>query len=166
MKEREPPRVQVRIALPSDAAAAADLIIEGHEFHARALPERLLVPDSYELEELHLTLLSIIGRDDAAILLAEVDGSPVGLAELYMREDVSTPVRGGLKYAYVQNLLVTEKQRRGGAGTALMTAVEAWARSMDAAEVQLDVWEFDAGPLPFYQRLGYGTLRRKMVKSL
>jgi GNAT superfamily N-acetyltransferase len=126
----------------------------------------LLVPDSYELEELHLTLLSIIARDDAAVLLAEVDGAPVGLAEIYMCEELSASVRVGRRYAYVQNLLVTEKQRGVGAGTALMAAVEAWARSMDAAEVQLDVWEFDAGPLPFYQRLGYGTLRRKMVKSL
>jgi hypothetical protein len=35
-----------------------------------------------------------------------------------------------------------------------------------ASEMRLDVWEFAAGPLEFYERLGYRTLRRALVREI
>jgi hypothetical protein len=47
-----------------------------------------------------------------------------------------------------------------------MTAAEAWARQHGATEMQLDTWEFDAGPLRFYEKTGYRTLKRVLVKAI
>jgi hypothetical protein len=32
--------------------------------------------------------------------------------------------------------------------------------------MRLEIWEFPDGPLPFYQRLGYRTIRRTLAKEL
>jgi GNAT superfamily N-acetyltransferase len=47
-----------------------------------------------------------------------------------------------------------------------MAAAEAWARERGATELRLDAWEFAAGPLPFYESLGYQTIKRTLVKPL
>ena len=47
-----------------------------------------------------------------------------------------------------------------------MEAAQDWARARGAAEMRLDIWEFPAGPLLFYQKLGYRILRRSLVREL
>jgi GNAT superfamily N-acetyltransferase len=47
-----------------------------------------------------------------------------------------------------------------------MDEAETWARERGAEEMRLDIWEFDDGPLTFYEKRGYGTVRREMVRRL
>jgi GNAT superfamily N-acetyltransferase len=59
---------------------------------------------------------------------------------------------------------VSEGQRRFGRGRVLVDEAEKWVRQREAEEMRLDIWEFDDGPLRFYEKRGYWTLRREMIR--
>jgi len=162
--------VVIGLAALHDREALCQLYHAFHEFHVRALPDRLLSlgepPQTYEGSDLYLALEQIIRDEDAAILLAEVGGQPVGLAEVYLRQDEANPLRAACRYGYLQSLVVAEAFRQRGVGTRLLEAAHQWSRAKGASEMRLDTWEFEQGPLGFYERLGYRTLRRTLVRML
>jgi GNAT superfamily N-acetyltransferase len=122
----------IREARRRDAAGLWALYREFQGRHAHALPGRLR---GFADPEAH--------RDDLyAVLVAELNGEVVGLAEVALREDADRPGRG--------------------VGARLLAAAEARAR--DAAELRRDAWELADGRLPFYARRGYCTLGRTLVR--
>ena len=162
--------VIIRLAELNEREALCKLYHAFHQFHVRGVPDRLLSlgepPETYAGSDLYLALEKIIRDDDAAIFLAEVSGQPVGLAEVYLRQDEANPLRASYRYGYLQSLVVAEAFRQRGVGTRLVEAAHQWARSQGASEMRLDTWEFEQGPLEFYERLGYRTLRRTLVRTL
>jgi len=156
----------IRQANKHDLEALSRLYTEFHEFHVSGVPDRLLRFDSSRIAELHAALQKIIENKDAVILVAEVDGQLVGLGEVYMREDSPNPLKVQHKYGHLQSMIVTESYRGRGIGTRILEAVEQWAKEKNAAEVRLDTWEFKEGPLEFYEKRGYNTLRRTLVRRL
>lgn len=68
---------------------------------------------------------------------------------------------------YVNALVVAEHYRRAGVGTALMAAVEDWARDRGAAMVSLDTNLRSPLSVPFYEhRMNYyrhGVIFRKLL---
>lgn len=159
----------IRPATIEDIKSLCELYVEFHEFHVRGLPDRLRSvgeAQSDDSQRLSNDIKKIIASDDSTILLAEVDGRPVGLAEVYIREDKPSHHTVSRRHGYLQNLAVTEKFRRQGVGDKLTDAAEMWARDKGAVEMRLDTWEFPEGPLEFYEKSGYRTLRRSMVRGL
>ena len=159
----------VRPAGIEDVKSLCELYVEFHEFHVRALPDRLRSmgeAQSNDNQRLSNDIEKIIAGDDSTIFLAEVDGQPVGLAEVYIREDKPSRHTVNRRYGYLQSLAVTEKFRRQGVGDKLIDAAEMWAREKGAVEMRLDIWEFPEGPLEFYEKTGYRTLRRSMVRDI
>ncbi len=160
--------ILVRAANEQDLDALCRLYVEFHEFHVQGVPDRLrsthAVPfDSAKLKE---DVCKILGDANAALLIAEGEGEPVGLAEVYLRRDAADALRVGHQYGYLQSLMVKENWRRAGIGKRLTDAAEQWARDRGAIEMRLDTWEFAAGPQAFYERQGYRTCRRTLVKGL
>ncbi len=142
---------------------------EFHEFHVRGVPDRLATlgeSDPREDSKLRASLKKIIEGDESVIFIAEVGGQPVGFAEVYVRQDKPDPARVSYRYGHLQSLMVDEAVRRHGVGRRLMEAAERWAREQGATEMRLDIWEFGQGPLGFYEKTGYRTLRRTMVRGL
>lgn len=159
----------IRPAHESDVEALCRLYVEFHEFHARGVPDRLLTlgdADNADCSDLAKNLEEILGWDDAALLVAEVDGRLVGFAEVYLRVDEGPGPRVTHRYGYLQSLMVTADSRRRGLGRRLLAAAEAWTREQGASELRLETWEFEASPLRFYEACGYRTLRRTMVHTL
>ncbi len=160
----------IRPAGESDLNALSDLILEFHEFHAQHLPDYLNRLDKLsvsEQDELGQKILDIIRGADSTILLAEEAGCLVGFAELYLKHSEQTNRAVVSKvYAYLQSLYVSRERRGHGIGFQLLQAAEAWAYEHGAAEMRLDTWEFVAGPLAFYEKQGYHTLRRTLTKEL
>lgn len=161
--------VKIRLAGKEDLETLCKLYLEFHEFHVRGVPDRLRSlgdPAKYDCSEHYPKLEEIIKSEDSAIFLAEVDEKPVGLAEVYIREDKPDPARIQRRYGFLQSLVVTEKIRNQGIGKILVQASERWAKQKGAIEMQLDIWEFAEGPFDFYQKLGYRTLRRTLAREL
>jgi len=163
------PDVSVRLAAIEDIESLCSLYAEFREFHVRALPERLADASGSGVDEkpwLSARLREIVLAGDSAIFVAEAAGRAIGLAEVYLRRD--EPDRGIVprRFAHLQSMVVREEQRRAGVGTLLLQAAEEWARAGGASEMRLDVWEFPGGPLGFYERSGYRTLRHTLVREL
>jgi GNAT superfamily N-acetyltransferase len=160
----------IRSAHSHDITALCALYHEFHEFHVCGVPDRLqsayTSKDPDEDRELAAKLKKIIEDDKAKIFVADIDNHIGGLAEVYIRQDEPNPLRKCYKYAYLQSLIVSEAYREHGIGIQLLTSCEKWARQRNATEMRLDTWEFEKGPLHFYERQGYRTLRRTMVRKL
>ncbi len=159
--------VVIRLASAQDIEALCKLYHEFHEFHVRGVPDRLRsLEANSDNAELTSTLKKIISSDDSAIFVAEVEGKTRGLAEVYLREDKVNPAVVSHRYAHLQSLLVTDDLRRQGTGKSLVQTAEKWAKDKGATEMRLDIWEFPEGPLRFYEKLGYRTLRRTLLRKL
>jgi GNAT superfamily N-acetyltransferase len=161
--------VSIWTATSKDINALCDLYRDFHEFHAERLPNRLVsLSNLWEDEKVRLAqrLNEIIESTDSEVLIAKREGKVVGLSELYLREDKEVGGRVAKRYCHLQSMFVAEPHRRGGLGRLLLSSSESWARSRGAAEIQVDVWEFAEGPAEFYERCGYRTYRRSLVRSL
>jgi GNAT superfamily N-acetyltransferase len=162
--------ITIRPANLNDRAGLCQLYHEFHEFHVRGVLGRLVSlgepPDTYEGTKLHQALERIIIDDDGEILVAIAADQVVGLAEVYVRCDDANPLRRAQRYGHLQSLMVGEGFRLQGTGASLVSAAEEWAKAKGAVEMRVDIWEFAEGPLVFYERLGYGTLRRTMARKL
>ena len=156
----------IRKAIRADSDVLIDLYTEFHEFHVKGVPDRLKSPTSYDTKVLKSRLAEIMEAEAAEIFIAEMDGRVVGFAEVYIREDESDPHRVCYKYAHLQSIMVTERHRGKDIGRKLLQSVEQWSHEYGSAELRLDIWEFPDGPLGFYEREGYRTLRRTMVRGL
>ena len=162
--------MKIRSANLADREMLGHLYHEFHQFHVQGVPNRLLSlgkpPDSYKNSELFKTLKKIIKDDNSAIFVAELEGKIVGLAEIYIRQDEPNPLKVSYRYGFLQSLIVTESFRHHQIGTPLLKAAEQWAKEKGAIEMRLDIWEFKQGPLGFYEKRGYQTLRRTLVRKL
>jgi GNAT superfamily N-acetyltransferase len=98
--------------------------------------------------------------------VAEQDDEILGFGEVYLRGDQLSGTRVARRYAHLQSMFVCSERRNQGIGSSLLAACESWARSMGAGEMRLDIWEFSAGPLGFYERSGYHTIRRSLTREL
>jgi GNAT superfamily N-acetyltransferase len=159
----------IRLAEMSDLEVLCRLYVAFHEFHVRGVPTRLLSlgdSETYDCTDLFKTLAELLADPDAALFVADVDGRIVGLAEVYLRQDEPSSARVAYQHGYLQSLMVDPTFRGCGVGTQLVRATEDWAKARGAAEMRLETWEFPAGPLPFYVRVGYTTLRRTLIRPL
>lgn len=158
-------QVTIRPAHPDDVEALSNLYVEFHNFHACGVPTRLQ-PVAGVTGELRQAVRDILANPEAAVFVAALSGEVVGFVELYRKEAAADPAVVPRTYAHLQSLMVTERVRRYGVGAHLVEAAHTWAREQGATAMELDIWEFDAGPLGFYERLGYRTMRRQLVHLL
>lgn len=153
----------VREATTEDVPGLITLYIAFHEFHVAGVPDRLRVPDRYDISLIQTALEDYIERPDVGLLIAEHDQQLIGFVEVHVQEDSIDSTLVFHRYGHVQSLMVTEQQRKTGVGRALLRAAKAWVVRQNIAQLRLDLWEFDAGPLHFYEHLGFHTVKRTMT---
>jgi len=162
--------IRVREAADEDREALCCLYRAFHQYHAAGVPDRLVdlgpATGSCTDTELYSTLGELMERVDAALFVAETGGAVVAFAEAYARSDEANAYRHAVSYGLLQSLFVQEAHRRRGIGRALLAAAERWSIAQGAAELRVDTWEFAGDPVGFYERWGYHTLRRTMVREL
>lgn len=158
--------IAIRPATEADLDQALTLYHEFHEFHVRGVPDRLRVPVPYDDAAARATLCHMLQSHDAALFVADDAGHLVGLAEVYLHHDAPHAAAIPLTYGHLQSLVVTERLRGTGLGRRLVAASEQWASERGATEMRLACWEFAGGPLPFYEALGYHTIKRTLARPL
>ncbi len=161
--------VDIRPAGTDDIEALCNLYIEFHEFHVRGVPDRLVSVekiDSHHGHKLRRNLEKIVKDGKSEIFAALIGDRIVGFAEVYLRKDEPHPAKKSYTYGHLQSLVVMEASKRQGVGRQLVEFAEKWSKEKGASEMRLDIWEFIEGPLQFYEKLGYRTLRRNLVREL
>ena len=159
----------IRQATEQDIDALINLYDEFHRFHVVGMPDRLRTSGSSSPEEiakLKKALSEILHREDATLIVAVSEGHIVGLAEMYVQLDEPHSLVVPHRYGHLQSLVVSASVRKKGVGKLLVEAAQNWAKGKGATEMQLNCWEFEAGPLHFYEHLGYRTLKRLLVVEL
>ena len=125
-------------------------LVESPDAFARTLAEAQAEPDAYWLP---LTE-SVTAPGGQVMLVAEVEGRPVGLAfGLFDKERVKTGHVGGM--------WVEPAARGRGAGHALLDSAIAWARSRELDRLELWVTEGNGPAIRLYERFGFADTGRR-----
>ncbi len=158
--------VTVRPARSGDGAGISRAWLSAAAYYTDLDPEHFQVPAAEGLAE---GWDSWFGRpgDDSLNLIAELGGQVVG----WLWARIEPPGRNasaalvrehGWTRLVVDSLIVDRDHWRGGAGTALLEAAEAWGRAQGAQVVRLDTYAYSPVSVPFYEdHMGYG--RRSIV---
>jgi len=102
------------------------------------------------------------GHPDAAVLVAEEDGRVV--ARLSLARDPHPASR----HVADLGLMVDERHRRRGLGTALLEEAVAWARAAGVTKLELHVFPWNVPALALYESFGFvreGYRRRHYARD-
>ncbi|MEP6654245.1 MAG: GNAT family N-acetyltransferase [Myxococcales bacterium] len=158
------PGVRIRTADPDDRDVLIALRRQAEQVHARLLPDYFRVSPDRELE------LRVASVDDAAtvtlVAQAVADETVLGYLTVKIVDTPRDPAMTPRRRAHVETVVVDERHRGGGIGTALMRAAADWARRRQATELVLTVWSDNAAAEALYRRLGYQPIARVLRQPL
>lgn len=107
-------------------------------------------PDDWDERRAIVALRGAIESHDACVLVAEAEGSLVGICTVY--QDLHS-VRFGYR-AWVEDLAVDPERRSEGIGKALLDGAKDWARERGATHLELDSGLARTDAHRFYDREG------------
>ena len=105
------------------------------------------------------------GDGEAALLIAERDGRPVGYAMLTAGPGAATWDLGD-RVAEIETLSVLADERGGGVGAALMQASRRWALERGARSISVGLAHTNDGARRFYEREGFTPFYLQVVLDL
>lgn len=114
---------------------------------------------SHTIEDLCETFSAIVGSDDGAVFVAEVDDKPIGFAQCQLRYDYvegtsSSPV------GYLEGIFVMPQYRNCGYAKQLLSKCEEWARGKGCCEFASDCELDNNVSLDFHLKLGFTEANR------
>jgi GNAT superfamily N-acetyltransferase len=145
--------VYVREARPEDWPHVAGLLAE------LGRPDVRETPDESAAREI---FLAYIARPDVVVLVAERDGRMIGFLDMEFRTrlNFTTP------QAWIPDLIVSEFQRSGGIGAALLHRAEELARDRGCWGMALESATWRERAHDFYEREGWSDSGKSFFKSL
>ncbi|KIG15093.1 acetyltransferase, GNAT family protein [Enhygromyxa salina] len=133
--------------------------------HRDALPDVFRAPESGP-PRTRAYFEGLLADTDALLIGAWVEGELAGFAHAIVREVPQQGIHVGRRYVLIDNFAVGPRWQRRGLGVALVDAVAGWAKQRDASELELEVWEINAGAMRFYEDLGFEPQRRRLARPL
>jgi diamine N-acetyltransferase len=154
----------LREARQEDDEAICALLAHVDRLLAEALPESFRPVEGPARSPEWLA--AILADEQAALFVAEQQGTLIGLIRCFVRMTPPLPMVVPRRFVQIEDLVVSEPFRHQGVGQTLLERAHHWAREQGIAEVELGVWEFNASARTLYEHLGYQTTRRVMRKQL
>ncbi len=156
--------ISVRKATASDYSELCELFDEIDALHRDHLHRIFRLPKGASREEDYY--LALIADENVALLVAEAARMLAGFVHAIIREPPAVPILVPRRYAIVDAIVVKSGFQNQGIGRRLMDEAQAWAVAKGATSIELNVYEFNATAISFYESLGYRTLSWKMSKEL
>ena len=164
--------VEVRAAQPGDGAALARVWLDNARYYVDLFPDDFRMPDEAGLGEWFEVRLAQPRSESEVHLVAVVDGSVRAFAYARLTDPAEHATRQMLadypyRRAHVEALGTAEAFQRRGLATALVEAVEAWAREKGARAISAETYLESPVSIPFWeQRMGYRRRSVKLTKRL
>jgi ribosomal protein S18 acetylase RimI-like enzyme len=162
--------VVVREAGAGDRLALDGLRRQAERTHARLMPDYFReapadAPGVWEPGQgpWSTVLVAALGGQAAAGGRA---GDLVGFVSVKVVVTPRDPAMVPRRRAHVEVIVVDERHRSAGIGTALMQAATAWAREREATEMVLTVWADNVAADALYRSLGYAPIARVLRRKL
>ena len=151
----------IRKAVLDDIPAISELYREQFREMSKLIPDFIKEGDQ-SIEFLEKS----ISNNESDILVYENDGIIVGfiLLQAKVRPDFDFMLPG--KFCYIMDIIVTEKERNKGFGTALMNSAKDWAKERDCSFINLDVLANNHGAIALYEKLGFMPKAQEMYCKL
>ena len=156
--------ITIRPATAQDYDDLCRIIDQVDALHREKVPHVFRKPDGPVRERAYI--LGLLADRDHGLFVAEVEGQVAGFVHVTVWDTPPIPILVPRRLAIVDNLVVSRDHRRLGIGRALMQEAQRWAIEQGAAEIELNVFEFNEPAIAFYRSLGYETLRRRMGRRL
>lgn len=151
----------VRKAVPEDAELIARLNSDVQSLHRDAEPwlfkSGAAAPDTFR---------AALESAQNHILIAEVDGAPVGYVFAELRTFAETPLTHSYTALHVHHISVRAAFRRSKIGRALMAEIEAIAKALNADRISADTWAFNTPARKFFERHGLGSYVSRLWRQL
>jgi ribosomal protein S18 acetylase RimI-like enzyme len=154
--------VTVRRARPDDAEKIAAFALSLFAQHRDYDPERFA--DLGDIDGARRFYGSCIGAENAAILIVEKHGRPVGYAYLQYEDRNYAELLESV--AWLHDIYLDEATRGIGAGKALMEACVNAARELGADKMVLHVAAKNAVGQEFFELAGFRTTMFEMLLKL
>ena len=151
----------VRPARPRDRDAILELWLALIDYHRALDPQYPVVPGIREAlrEEVERGMLGGLCR----LLVAELDGAPVGFAFAEV-ERVETREASGPGSSWIHELYVVPKERRHGVGSALVEAAEKFLEKRGGGRIAVRVESGNEAGLRFWSRRKFQDRARILEK--
>jgi aminoglycoside 6'-N-acetyltransferase I len=96
-----------------------------------------------------------------AIFVAEEGSALIGFVEVGLRSHAEG-CDAARAVGYIEGWWVTPERRQAGAGRALISAAEEWARAQGCTEMASDTWIDHAEAIAAHRALGYEVVERSV----
>ena len=158
----------IREYAPEDKSQVIMLLVQLQEHLVAVDDEQVqILTDRYPKEYLNYLLDEL--RENHGVLFVlenatEIIGLVAGIIEPKDKEDILTnrcPIRGK-----VLDLIVSKDHRSGGAGTALLQAMEDYFRKHECEYIYVDVFAPNKGAYTFYENNSYSPRNIELYKRL
>lgn len=153
----------VRKAKKDDLESICRLSNEINAEHHLHMPQEFQKPDRGNRDE--PAWAGFMDKDSAAVFVAEDKGVLVGAVSVSVTTSAPQPFLKHRSRGHIATIVVTKNHRGKGVGRALMSAAETFAKEQGAADIKLNVMEFNSDAFEFYQELGYGIFSTQLSKS-
>ena len=154
--------MSVIIETSGDAAEIVELLRQVHEEHCQRRPQWFKPFDRTAAMEGQRFLLS---RDGAQMFVARVDGACVGYALVCERVHEENAFRYASRSLVVDQMAVSNTQRRQRIGTLLMDHIRAEAAERGVQRVELNVYSDNDDARRFYEAQGLVRFQDRMEWS-
>ena len=161
--ETDEASVSIRRATAADLRMLSIFGTRLAELHVSFDNRRFVSPDPPEPVFFEFFASQIV-RADAALLIAELGGAPVGYAFVRMEEESIEDLRGAS--AWLHDIFVAPEARGHGAGKKLVEAAIDAARSLGSNNLMLSVSPSNSPGRQLFERMGLRTTMIEMCVDL
>jgi ribosomal protein S18 acetylase RimI-like enzyme len=155
--------VNIRLATVEDLTAICELAEQSLRLHYQHAPQVFAPPPGIERDREFW--LSLIQAQYACFWVAEQQQQVLGFCFARLLPAGLSFLRNRL-LCHISTVVVDNRAQRQGIGANLVQAVERWAKQQRAAEVRLEVFDFNAAAIALYAKQGFHTQSHIMTKLI
>ncbi len=120
---------------------------------------------SFSFEEAKKYLEHQLKDENWKCCIARCDGVDVGYALFFIREYKENPFRKSYKGIHIDQISVSQGYKNRGIGRAMMDKILDFGQEHHVTQIELTHWEKNEEAKAFYEKLGFETQMRFVVKK-